>query len=161
MAAVIRHDLKHVLSVTDPDIEGCGWNGIEWFRTFITDSGGWDEVRTALQLGGVMRSSTEFESNYVMMTFPLEADRTVYQVVIKPNTPVHEKPDITSVTAGKLHYEIVIPVEKGKAWQKIEYRPGRVGYVRTSDLADPTGYSLGLKLLAGKWRIRWIGSYCD
>jgi hypothetical protein len=162
IAAARRHDLKYLLSVVDPKIGGCGWEGIDGFRFFLSDADGWDGLRIGLQLGGIMPSPTRFRSNYVMVTFPDHADMTSYLVAIKPDAAVRERPELSSAVVGKLHYEIVIPIGEAEGeWQKIRYQPDKLGYVQSSDLQRPTGYSVDLGRVNGKWRIKWVANYCD
>lgn len=161
IGATLHHDLRYLLSVTDPSVGGCGWQGLDGFRTFVTEPGGWAAIRSALEAGGVMASSVRFRSNYVMVTFPEDADMTAYVVAIKPHVPVYERPDTASKVIVNLHYEIVAPIGTGTQWQEIEYRPGRIGFVRTDNLQPPTGYSVDLALRKGQWQIQWIASYCD
>ncbi len=86
---------------------------------------------------------------------------TSYLVATKPDAAVHEKPELTSSVLTRLDYQIVAAIGEGSKWQKVEYRPGEVGYVLSADLNRPTGYSIDLHLSKGRWRINAIINYCD
>jgi hypothetical protein len=163
MAAAKKHDFEPKAKLTDPNIRTeCGKHGIPALREFFTAShDGWHDFYRSLQLGGVFRQPLEFSSNYLVSRFPQNLQPEDYEVVVGEDAALREQPDNNSGVIAHLSHNVVTRLADSGDWVKVQVGTGATVYLQRDELGSPTGLTVTLNRLRGKWLITAVQPYCD
>jgi hypothetical protein len=156
--AVERRDVNAVVELMDPDIK-LGFDdssGVGMFRTTVAEYPQiWEELRTALALGGGYRSEDVFEAPYVFALWPTDFNSFECGAIVGRNVRMRSAPRTDAPILAALSYSIVrINVEKAvKEWMHVELADGRTGYIAERYVRSPIDYRALFNLIDGRWRM--------
>ena len=163
-AALARHDASAVLAVVDSNIK-IGFGGDDGIAAFerqwhprSMDSPLWRELGATLALGGTFDGSGSFVAPYVYSRWPEAIDAFGYVAISGTGVRVRARPSLDGPIIARLSYAIV-PVAAGKLrsedaeWTRVQYAPGRSGYVASRYARSPVGYRAFFTRGAAGWRM--------
>lgn len=172
IAAVKRRDLKHLLSVLDPDIKVSfgGDQGIADFKRLwqvgSPESRLWDELLKVLSNGGHMRRSRgadSFSAPYSFNGFPEDLDVFTHSVIFGNAVALRDTPSLEGRVLTRLSYNIVtvvgektVTAEDGEPvpiWFFIRTLGGSSGYVSAKYVRSPIDYRAHFDKKRGKWKM--------
>jgi hypothetical protein len=147
--AVRRRDVEAVVALADPKIrtDFGGGGGSDDFRTTLAREGVWEDLETALSLGGTFLSEDAFWTPYVYSKWPDGEDAFQALVVIGENVPLR---DAAGNTIATLSHDIV---QRTGTEGQVKTADGKVGSVDPEKLWSPVGYRAGFNKVDGKWRM--------
>lgn len=160
--AVRRRDIEFVLAQADPDIKlsAEGSHGHDVFRRLLTDAQGgeriWQELETAIGLGGVFRGDDEFCTPYLScVVIDPACNCTGYDIVVMvvPDAKALLEPDDETSVVATLGYDILQIIDLYDGWALVELPDGGVGFVGRPDFRMPVDYRAQFRQRGDDWRI--------
>lgn len=167
LAAVKRRDREFIFSITSQDIHfsfGRGGSGLANFKNRFADPKRllWKDLLDVITLGGSFEKQRGGEiyfcTPYVFCKFTgnLNGRRISafdYVAILKPNTPIRQKPNTDSPVVEVLSYDIVKSDRSysNPIWAKITTPTGKSGYVLERDVRSPIDYRAFFAKVNGKW----------
>jgi hypothetical protein len=138
--------------------------GIETFvaRWRLSDpaSGLWDELGSALALGGSFEGDDAFEAPYVFSRWPEEHDAFEHVAVVGAKVRVRAAPDPESRVLAQVDFAILRlarggeePGPPGRDWTRVRLPDGRVGHVASRLVRSPLGYRAVFGRKGPSWRL--------
>jgi len=163
-AALVRHDADAVLAVVDSNIK-TGFGGDDGVAAFerqwhprSMDSPLWRDLGATLALGGTFDAAGSFVAPYVYSKWPEAIDAFGHVAIAGSGVRVRAEPSLDAKVIGRLSYAIV-PVAAGKLraedaeWTRVQFSPGRSGYVAARYARSPVGYRAFFTRGAAGWRM--------
>lgn len=163
--ALAKHDVAHLLSVTDPKIQ-IGFGGDDGIEAFKKDwklnapnsSELWSTLGRALALGGKFMEEGDFQAPYVCAAWPEKYDAFDYVAIVGENVRLRAQASATSAVVASLSFDVVHLVESsaqsGKdTWTKVRLMDGREGYVSDAFLGRAVGYRAYFSKKDGSWKM--------
>jgi hypothetical protein len=157
--AVERRDINAVVAAMDPDIrlDFGGGHGIEMFRKMVAErSETWEELRSALALGGAFTGPGLFAAPYVYARWPERFDSFECAAIVGRNVRVRSAPRIDAAIVTALSYSIVRlrnVAADGDEWSQVELGDGRTGYVWHAYVRSPVDDRTLFNRIDGRWRM--------
>ena len=156
--AVERRDLDAVVAAMDPDIklDFGGGSGVRIFRMMVAErSEVWEELSTALALGGGFTGEELFAAPYVYARWPDEFDSFECATIVGRNVRLRSAPRLDAPIVTSLTYSIVrIDGSKNvKGWTHVELGDGRKGYVAVRYVRSPIDDRAVFNKIDGRWRM--------
>ena len=166
-AAVARRDVAAVLAVVSPTIRNTfgdddGKAAFEkMWRLDQPDSELWQELGTALALGGSFDSAGNFVAPYTFSRWPNAIDSFEHVAVVGSQVTVRAAPSMTSAALASLSFAVVPvardakqrPVTAAENWTSVRLNDGRTGYVANRYVRSPIDYRAIFARVDGAWRL--------
>lgn len=163
--AVRRRDVDQVVAWSEPDIRlsSDGAGGRVAFRRMLDDettgAKAWQDLETALDLGGVFLRWDEFCTPYFSCQPPVpNCNCTAYDIVIivVEDARAFLEPDSNSPLVAELGYDVLRVLEFFAHWAFVELPEGGNGFVRRADFRMVVDYRVHLRQRDGEW---WIEGF--
>lgn len=165
LEAVRRRDIEYVVAQAEPGIrlssEGAG--GRAAFRQLLSgETAGpeaWQDLETALGLGGVFRRWDEFCTPYFSCLPPVpNCNCTAYDIVVivAEDARAFLEPDSKSPLVAELGYDVLRVLAFYTDWAFVELPEGGNGFVRRADFRMVVDYRAHLRQRDGEW---WIEAF--
>jgi hypothetical protein len=164
-SAIARRDTQAVLAVVHKNIKNSfgGNDGIEEFektwKLNEPDSPFWNELGTALALGGSFDAEGRFVAPYVFSRWPENVDSFEHVAVIGANVRVRAAPKSDSATLASLSFAIV-PLAESRSddarWTAIRLHNGRnaqTGYISSQFVRSPIDYRAFFARAENRWQL--------
>ena len=121
----------------------------------------WQELLTALSLGGQFQGRHRFCAPYVLTRWPEVVDMADYQAIIGKNVRVRIRPSEAASVVETLSYDLVKvdlegsvpPHSDHPTWVKITTPMGHPGYVASPDIRSCVDYRACFEKRRGRWRL--------
>lgn len=159
--AIARHDTAALMEVVHPQIKNSfgGNDGVDEFRSMWRigqpDSGIWDELGTALALGGSFHDAGTFVAPYVFSRWPGQFDSFEHVAVIGSSVRVRSQPDTASSWIDAVSFAILPVAREGtdqEGWTAVQIGK-TVGYISSAYVRSPIDYRAIFRLDGGRWRL--------
>jgi len=163
--AVRRRDVDQVVAWAAPDIRlsSDGAGGRVAFRRMLgdetTSAKVWQDLETALDLGGVFRRWDEFCTPYFSCQPPVpNCNCTAYDtvIIVVEDARAFLEPDSNSPLVAELGYDVLRVLEFFAYWAFVELPEGGNGFVRRADFRMVVDYRVHLRQRDGEW---WIEGF--
>lgn len=163
--AVRRRDIDHVVGWSEPNIRlsADGTGGRAAFRQMLSDEAAgpkaWQDLETALDLGGVFQRWDEFCTPYFSCQPPVpNCNCTPYDIVVivTEDARAFLEPDTKSPLVAELGYDVLRILELYTHWVFVELPAGGNGFVRSADFRMVVDYRVHLRQRDGAW---WIEGF--
>ncbi len=163
--AVRRRDVNQVVAWAEPNIRlsSDGAGGRAAFRQMLNDETAgpkaWQDLETALDLGGVFQQWDEFCTPYFSCRPPVpECNCTPYDVVVivAEDARAFLESDTKSPVVAELGYDVLRILELYANWAFVELPEGGNGFVRRADFRMVVDYRAHLRQRDGEW---WIEAF--
>jgi hypothetical protein len=170
LAAAKQRDKEFIFSISASNIKytfGRG-DGLADFKKYSGFSKPndpiWGELIEVLMLGGIFKK-TKDGKRYFCTPYVFCKDKDIvklngqtvsafdYVVILKPNTPIRQKPNADAPVVEVLSYDIVKSDHSysNPIWAKITTPTGKSGYVLERDVRSPVDYRAFFAKVNGKW----------
>lgn len=127
----------------------------------------WEEMREALELGGVFSGEDYYFAPYVFETFPGEGSYDVFNAYefvacIAEDVKVYAEPSINARVLRTLDYNLVKlsywqeKITDGIVFKEIQLSNGEVGFVESKYLRSPIDYRVGIEKSGDSWRVNFF-----
>lgn len=163
--AVRRRDIDQVVAWAEPNIRlsADGAGGRAALRRMLGDEAEgpkvWQDLETALDLGGVFQRWDEFCTPYFSCRPPVpDCNCTSYDIVIIVAEDAHAflEPDPQSLLVAELGYDVLRILELYRHWAFVELPEGGNGFVRRADFRMIVDYRVHLRQRDGEW---WLEGF--